>query len=77
MTPQSINVVASNTCCSQSYVQHYLRVKITVLRLRMYNKTTIQFKNHIKLDVHRQFHRDATDRNVVTFEGIDIFPLYG
>ena len=53
MTPQSINAVASNTCCSQSCVQHYSRAKITVLRSRMYDKTTVQFRNHIKLDVHR------------------------
>ena len=66
MTPQSINAVASNTCCSQSCVQHYPKAKITVLRSRMYDKTTVQFKNHIKLDVHRQFHRDAIGRNVVT-----------
>ena len=75
MTPQSINAVASNTCCSQSFVQYYSRVKITVLQSRMYDKTTMQFRNHIKLDVHRQFHRDATGRNVVTFEGIDVCPF--
>ena len=75
MTPQSINAVASNTCCTQSCVQHYPRAKITVLRSHMYDKTTVQFKNHIKLNVHRQFHRDATGRNVVTLEGIDVCPF--
>ena len=75
MTPQSINVVASNTCCTQSCVQHYPRAKIIVLRSRMYDKTTVQFRNHIKLDVHKQFHRDATGRNVVTLEGIDVCPF--
>ena len=75
MTPQSINAVASNTCCIQSCVQHYPRAKITVLRSRMYDKTTVQFRNHIKLDVHKQFHRDATCRNVVTLEGIDVCPF--
>ena len=38
----------------------------------MYDKTTMQFRNHIKLDIHKQFHRDATRRNVVTLEGIDV-----
>ena len=74
MTPQSINAVASNTCCSQSCVQHYPRAKITVLRSCMYDKTTVLFRNHMKLNVHRQFHRDATGRNVVTLEGIDVCP---
>ena len=41
----------------------------------MYDKTTVQFRNHIKLDVHRQFHRDATGRNVMTLEGIDVCPF--
>ena len=41
----------------------------------MYDKTTVQFRNHIKIDVHRQFHRDATGRNVVTLEGIDVCPF--
>ena len=75
MTPQSINAVASNICCSQSCVQHYLRAKITVLRLHMYDKTTVQFRNPIKRDVHRQFHREATYRNVLTLEDIDICPF--
>ena len=72
ITPQSINAVVSNTYYSQSCVQHYPRAKITILRSCMYDKTTVQFRNHMKLDVHRQFHRDATDRNVVTFEGINV-----
>ena len=75
ITPESINAVASNTCYSQSCVQHYPRAKITVLRSCMYDKTTVQFRNHIKLDVHRQFHRDATGRNVVTLEGIYVCPF--
>ena len=75
VTPQSINAVASNTGCSQSCVQYYLRAKITVLRSRMYDKTMVQFRNHIKLDIHKQFHRDGTGRNVVTLEGIDVCPF--
>ena len=41
----------------------------------MYDKTTVHFRNHIKLDVHRQLHRDATGRNVVILEGIDVCPF--
>ena len=75
MTPQSINAVASNTCCAQNCVQHYPREKITILRSRMYDKTTVQFRNHTKLDVHRQFHRDAAGRNIVTLDGIGVCPF--
>jgi len=35
----------------------------------------MQFRNYIKLNVHRQFHRDVVGRNVVTLEGIDICPF--
>ena len=41
----------------------------------MYDKTTVQFRNHIKLAVHKQFHRNATSRNVVTLEGINVYPF--
>ena len=75
MTAESINAVASNTCCSQNCVQHYPREKIRILRTRMYDKTSVQFKNHIKLDVHRQFHRNGAGRKVVTLEGIDVCPF--
>src|SRR5579875_536656 len=75
LTPQSVNAVASNICCTQNCVQHYPREKILVLRSRMYEKTTVQFRNHIKLDVHRQLHKNVAGQNVVTFEGIDVCPF--
>ena len=75
MTQPSINSVASNTCCAQLCVQHYPRDKISTLRSRMYDKTTVQFRNHIKLDVHRQIHKNAAGRSVVTLEGIDVCPF--
>jgi hypothetical protein len=74
MTSQSINAVASNTCCRHHCVQLYPRDKIAVLRSRMYNKTTVLFRSHMKLDVHRQFHKDILGRNVVTLEGVDVCP---
>ena len=74
MTPQSINAVASNTCCRHHCVQLYPRDKIAVVKSRMYNKTTELFKSHMKLDVHRQFHKDILGRNVVTLEGVDVCP---
>ena len=72
MTPPSINAVASNTCCSQNCIQYYPREKIKILRMRMYDKTKVRFRNHIKLDVHRQFHRSPEGRRVVTLGGVDV-----
>ena len=74
LSDQSIYSVAGSTCCSRTCVQHFPRQKIKVLRMRMYLGTTVQFRRHIKLDVHSQFHFDSTGRNVVTLEGIDVCP---
>lgn len=75
MIPQFINAVASTSCCKQNCVQYYPREKIIVLQLRMYDKTIVHFRNHIKLNVHRQFHRDGARRNVITLKGVDVCPF--
>ena len=74
LSDQAINSVAGNACCSRSCVQHFSRQKIKVLRNRMYSGTTVQFRRHMKLDVHRQFHVDMNRRSVVTLEGTDVCP---
>jgi hypothetical protein len=74
LSDHSINSVAGNSCCSRSCVQLYPRDKIKVLRMRMYFGTTVVFRRHIKLDVHRQVRVDSNGRNVVTLEGIDVCP---
>ena len=74
LSDQAINSVAGNACCSRICVQHFPREKIKVLRSRMYLGTSVQFRRHIKLDVHRQFHVDTNRRNVVTLEGTDVCP---
>ncbi|KAG0574851.1 hypothetical protein KC19_VG296900 [Ceratodon purpureus] len=74
MTQPSINSVAANTCYAHLCVQYYPRDKISTLRSRMYDKTTVQFRNHIKLDVHRQIHKNSAG-SVVTLEGIDVCPF--
>lgn len=35
----------------------------------MYCQTDFEFKNHLKLDIHKQIHIDAKGRQVVTLEG--------
>lgn len=74
LTEQSVNSVAGNVCCARSCVQHFQRRKIKVLRDRMYLGTSVQFRRHMKLDVHRQFHLDSSGRNVVTLDGTDVCP---
>ena len=75
MTQPSINSVASNMCCAQLWVQHYLRDKISTLPSCMYDKTIVPFQNHIKLNVYRHIYKNATRNTVVTLEGIDVCPF--
>ena len=40
----------------------------------MYLGTSVMFKRHMKLDVHRQFHLGSSGRNVVILDGTDVCP---
>ncbi len=72
LTAEAINSVSSLVCCTHNCVQPYPREKIRLLRERMYRETDFKFRNHMKLEVHRQIHRDSAGRRVVTLEGIDV-----
>ena len=72
LTAESINSVSSKVCCSSNCVQPYPRDKIRAFRERMYRETSHEFKQHMKLDVHRQVHRNAQGKRVITVEGIDV-----
>lgn len=72
LTPHEINIVASQVCCRKNCVQPFPRAKIAILRQRMYCSTDFSFRQHMKLDVHRQIHDDGVGNDVVTLEGIDV-----
>ena len=72
LTTADINSVSSQICCKKNCVQPFPRQKIEVLRQRMYSSTQFQFRQHLKLDVHRQIHDDGDGNSVVTLEGMDI-----
>ena len=72
LTQDSINSVSSKVCCSKNCVQPFPRDKIRAFRERMYQGTSFQFRFHMKMDIHRQIHRDSQNRRVVTIEGIDV-----
>jgi hypothetical protein len=38
----------------------------------MYRQTGFEFKNHLKLDVHKQIHFDGNGIRVVTLEGEEV-----
>ena len=53
LSKQSVDSVTGNVCCTRRCVQHFQRRKIKVLRDRMYLGTSVMFRRHMKLDVHR------------------------
>nr|PNR45284.1 hypothetical protein PHYPA_015055 [Physcomitrium patens] len=72
LSEESINLVSSKVCCMRNCVQPFPREKIKSFREQMYNGSTFQFRAHMKLDVHRAVHRDASGRKMVTVEGINV-----
>lgn len=72
LTQESINAVSSKLCCSKNCTQPFPREKIRAFRERMYSETSYQFRFHMKLDVHRQIHRNAEGRRVATVDGVDV-----
>ena len=72
LTQESINAVSSKTCCSQNCVQAFPTKKIRAFRERMYHNSTFKHKAFMKTEVHRQVHRDARGRRMVTIDEIPI-----
>ena len=67
---ESINTVSSKTCCSQNYVQLFSRAKIRAFRYQTYHNSTFKHRAFMKLEVHRQVHRDSHRQRMVTVEEI-------
>ena len=72
LTKESINVVFSKTCCSQNCVQSFPREKIRAFRERMYHISTFKHKAFMKMEVHKQVHRNARGRRMVTIDEISV-----
>jgi hypothetical protein len=53
-------------------MQPFPMLKIQQLQERMYHQTEYEFKNHLKLNVHRQIHVNAKGCRVVTLEGEEV-----
>jgi hypothetical protein len=43
-----------------------------LLQERMYRQTKFKFKNHLKLDIHRQIHANAEECRVVTLKEYEV-----
>ena len=72
LSQESTNLVSSQVCCKRNCMQPFSRTKIRLLWKRMYLQINFEFKNHLKLDVHKEIHANIEGRRVVTLEGEDV-----
>ena len=74
LTVKSIKNVSTMFCCSKNYLQHFSHDRIEVLRSEMHVKGSVYHWKHRQLDVHKQIHRDADGRDMITLEGMEDCP---
>ncbi len=74
LSMEEITRVSSKFCCHKTCLQPFPRAKIQALRSQMYLEGDVYFRKHRLLDVHRQIHRDAQGRDMITLEGIEVCP---
>ena len=74
LNAESIRNVATKTCCSRSCLQPFPHDKIEALRSEMHVQGSVYHRKHMHLDVHKQIHRDADGKEMITLEGFEVYP---
>ena len=74
LNAESIRNVATKTCCSRSCLQPFLHDKIEALKSEIYVQGSVYHRKHRQLDVHKQIHRDADGKEMITLEGFEVCP---
>ena len=72
LTVESIRNVSTMSCCSKNCLQRFPHDRIEALRSKMHVKGSVYHQKHRQLDVHKQIHRDADGRDMITLEGMKI-----
>ena len=74
LSTESIRNVATKTCCSKSCLQPFPYDKIEALKSEMHVEGSVYHRKHRQLDVHKQIHRDANRKEMITLEGFEVCP---
>ena len=74
LNAESMRNMATKTCCSRSCLQPFPCDKIEALRSEMHVQGSVYHRNHRQLDVHKQIHRDADGKEMITLEGFEVCP---
>ena len=72
LTVESIRNVSTISCCSKNCLQRFPRDRIEALRSEMHVEGSVYHRKHRQLDVHKQIHRDADGRDMITLEGMEV-----
>ena len=62
------------SCCSKNCLQRFPRDRIEALQSKMHVEGSVYHWKHRQLDVHKQIHRDADGRDMITLEGMEVCP---
>ena len=74
LTAQSISEVSTKTCCPRNCLQPFLRSRIQAIWHEIHVDGRVYFRRNCLLNVHRQIHRDATGKEMITLEGVEVCP---
>ena len=74
LTVESIRNVSTISCCLKICLQRFPRDRIEALRSEMHVEGSVYHRKHRQLDVHKQIHRDADGRDMITLEGMEVCP---
>ena len=74
LTIKSIRNVSTMSCCSKNCLQRFPRDRIEALWSEMHVEGSVYHRKHRQLDVHKQIHRDADGRDMITLEGMEVCP---
>ena len=74
LTVESIKNVSTMSCCSKNCLQRFPCDRIEALRSEMHVEGSVYHQKHRQLDVHKQIHRDADGRDMITLEGMGVCP---
>ena len=59
---------------SKNCLQNFPHDRIEALRSEMHVKGSVYHRKHRQLDVHKQIHRVAYGRDIITLEGMEVCP---
>ena len=74
LTIESIRNVSTMFCCLKNCLQRFPCDRIEALRSEMHVEGSVYHRKHRQLDVHKQIHKDADGRDMITLEGMEVCP---